>query len=113
MKNIAFKRAKHSPQTKDSLHPEFITEFADTTLFPEGFHKAEDGYEILSEDAFQKELAKNSGLHQQFLVKKRQLELSRQAALNAEAKKLAVEDKKMDREYEEFKRWKATKNKKR
>jgi hypothetical protein len=68
MKNIAFKRAKTTPNVKDSLHPEYIVEFADTTLFPPDFHKPEDGYEILPEDQFQQELAKNHEKHEQFQV---------------------------------------------
>ncbi len=70
MVNIAFKRAKHSPMVKESLHPEFITEFADVTQFPEGFHKVEDGYEILSKDQFELEYAKNQQLMDEFKVKK-------------------------------------------
>lgn len=59
MKYIAFKRAKSNPGLQGVLPPEFITEYADTTLFPPGFHKVEEGWDNLLEDQFNEELAKN------------------------------------------------------
>ena len=106
MKNIAFKRAKNSPMVKDSLHPDFITEYADTTLFPEGFHKPEDGYEIMSEDQFNEDLAKNEERHQEFqeeLKKRQEIEFRTRQAQDAIK---AAEDRKAKREYEEFLKWK-------
>ena len=111
MKNYAFKRAKVTPTMKDSLHPEFITEYADTSLFPEGFHKSEDGYEILGEDLFMEELAKNESLHEEFVNHKRQLE---QDIVRAEDAKITAElaqEKQDMREYEEFLKWKQMKGK--
>ena len=66
MVNIAFKRAKVSPSLNGVVHPEFITEFADTSLFPADFHKPKDGYEILSKDDFDAEFSKNEHLRVQF-----------------------------------------------
>lgn len=106
MKNIALKRAKHCPAVKESLHPEFITEYADTSLFPEGFHKLEDGYEILPEDQFLDEYHKNEEYHQEFLEAKRQEEMKKQQAAAAAATAKMLEDKQFEREFEEFKRWK-------
>ncbi len=58
MKYIAFKRAKSSLNTKGALPDEYIVEFADTSLFTEGFHSPKE-YEILDEAMFKAELAKN------------------------------------------------------
>lgn len=74
MVNIAFKRAKASPSLQGVMHPDFITEYADTTQFPEGFHKVEDGYEILSKDQFDLELAKNDQLQAEFLKEKKEMD---------------------------------------
>lgn len=111
MKNIAFKRAKHSPSVKDSLHPDYITESADTSLFPEGFHKVEDGYEILSEDSFEEEFSKNESLQDEFLKKKREDELAKHKAQAATEIHKEAQDKKDMREYEEFKKWQQMKGK--
>ena len=111
MKLMAFKRAKHSPNTKDSLHPEFIVEYADTSLFPEGFHKPEDGFELLGEDLFQLELEKNDGYHADFLEKKRKKE---EQAINVQEQVIAqqeAEDRKLKKEFEEFRRWKQSRGK--
>lgn len=106
MKNIAFKRAKHCPAVKESLDPEFIVEHADTSLFPEGFHRLEDGYEILPEDQFLDEFHKNDEKHEEFLAKKRVEELKVQAAQAVAVQAKLLEDKQFEREFEEFKRWK-------
>lgn len=111
MKNIAFKRAKNCPPVKDSLHPEFICEHADTSLFPEGFHKVEDGYEILSEDMFAEEFAKNDEVHAQFLLDKREKELLEQKAQEQANQKKDLEEKKARAEFEEFKAWKQSQKK--
>lgn len=111
MKNIAFKRAKKAPMVKDSLHPEFIVEYADTTLFEEGFHKPEDGFEILSEDVFVLDLAKNEERHAEFqeeLKKRQETELKIKTA--EETARLA-DERKAKREYEEFLNWKKSKDK--
>ena len=111
MKNIAFKRAKSSPAVKDSLHPDFITEYADTTLFEEGFHKVEDGFEILDEEQFKVELSKNDELHRQYTEKRLKDEQDMFKAKEAlEIQELAQEKKDL-REYEEFKKWKKMKGK--
>ena len=106
MKNIAFKRAKYCPAVKDSLHAEFIVEFADISLFPEGFHKLEDGYEILPEDQFLDEYQKNDERHQEKLEAKRVEEIKVQAAQAVASQAKVLEDKQFEREFEEFKRWK-------
>jgi hypothetical protein len=111
MNNIAFKRAKTSPNTKDSLHPEFIVEHADTSLFPDGFHKPEDGYEILSKDMFDVEFAKNDELHEEFLAKKKQEHADRLAAGASVINQEAAQERKDKREYEEFLKWKKMKGK--
>jgi len=82
---IAFKRAKSSSSTVSSLHPEFITEYANINLFPENFHKPEDGYEFLEDSEFQAELTLNETRHEQFLQEKRQRELQQQAEAAAKA----------------------------
>lgn len=111
MKNIAFKRAKTTPTTKDILHPEYITEYADTSLFPEGFHKIEDGYEILSEDMFKVELAKNEQLHQEFLEKKKKDQEYKSKLMEAEAHKKQIEEQREQKEFQEFLKWKQNKGK--
>jgi len=111
MKNIAFKRAKSVEIVKDSLHPDFIVEYADTSLFEEGFHRIEDGYEILSEDMFEIELSKNDELHDLFIEKKNQLEQEKnriQAMLDNQE---LTQERKDKREYEEFLKWKKMKGK--
>jgi hypothetical protein len=82
---IALKRAKSSEVVRMTLHPEFITEYADTSLFEAGFHKPEDGYEFLEDSEFQAELALNETRHEQFLQEKRQRELQQQAEAAARA----------------------------
>ncbi len=111
MKLIAFKRAKHSPNTKDSLHPEFIVEYADTALFPKDFHKPEDGFELLGEDLFVLELEKNEAYHAEFLEKKRQLELDTIKVREQMAAQEEAEERKARKEYEEFQKWKKMKDK--
>jgi len=111
MRNVAFKRAKHSPKVAESLHSDYITEHAYTDLFEEGFHKAEDGYEILPEDQFIKELSKNDNLHREFLAKKEQLEKALQASLAAEAQVQAQQEKLASKEYEQFLKWKKSQGK--
>lgn len=104
MRNVAFKRAKNT-QAKGLLHDEFIVEHAYTDLFPKGFHKPEDGYEILTEEEFQAEWAKNDSYHADFLEEKRKLEKAEQASADAAAQKAAQEMKKKREEYEQFQRW--------
>ena len=111
MKNIAFKRAKNAPAVKDSLHPEYIVEHADTTLFEADFHKTEDGYEILPEDQFQTELVKNPKLHEEYQAQKAKEEALRINAENAAAFKHEQEDRKAQKEFDEFLAWKASKKK--
>jgi len=111
MRNFAFKRAKSNPAVLKSLPPEFIVEFADTTLFPEGFHRVEDGFEILPEDEFEKEYAKNKPLHEAFLAKKiEQQKLAFQAEAAAQEKALA-DEKVAKREFELFQKWRESKRK--
>ena len=111
MKNYAFKRAKHCPAVKDSLHPEYIVEYADISLFEPGFHKHEDGYEIMPEDSFQDQLAKNQSLHQEFLEKKAKSELELQAIAAQKSALDAQRERKDRQEYEEFLKWKKNKGK--
>lgn len=106
MKNYAFKRASSNPSTGSSLHSKFITEYADTTLFEPGFHKQEDGYEILPEDQFFGELAKNDSLHVEFLKKKAAQDEAIRAALEAEAQVLEQEQRKLEEEFNQFQKWK-------
>lgn len=113
MKLIAFKRAKHSPNTKDSLHPEFIVEYADTALFPKDFHKPEDGFELLGEDLFTLELEKNEAYHAEFLEKRREKELYDIKVREQIEVKQEAEDRKISKEFEEFRRWKQAKGNKR
>lgn len=75
MVNIAFKRAKQFKELDGVMHPDFITEFADTSLFPQGFHRVEDGYEILGKDLFDIEYAKNEQLRLEFEETKLELKI--------------------------------------
>lgn len=111
MKNYAFKRAKNCPAVKDSLHPEFICEHADTSLFPDGFHNPEEGYEILDQEQFDVEMAKNDSLHEEFLAKRRKDELLAQKAQSEAQQVRDREEIKVRSEFEEFKAWKASQKK--
>lgn len=111
MKTIAFKRAKHFPQMAGVLHPEFITESANTALFPVGYHKIKDGYEILSEAQFQEEIAKNDERQAEFVKQQQELEQSRIKVQEILDRAKDVEDKKLQKEFEEFRRWKQAKGK--
>ena len=107
MKNIAFKRAKNAPAVKDALPPEFICEHADTDLFEPGFHKHEDGYEILAEEDFLIEFAKDDKYMSEYLEEKsKQAELELKAQSDAQQVRL-VEERKAQIEYAEFQAWKA------
>jgi len=113
MKNIAFKRAKSSPSVAKNLHSDFIIDYVDTTLFPEGFHTSEQGYEILGEDLFDLELNKNDQLHLAFLEKKRKDEIDLQNATSDLLIQEQAQERKDLREYEEFKKWKKMKGNRR
>lgn len=93
MRNIAFKRAKHCPNVAQSLHPEYIVEYAYTDLFEEGFHKIEDGYEILSEIEFNKEFKKNTQYQLEHSDKKKFLRQSESRAKQAKLQKKRQEIK--------------------
>ena len=111
MKTYALKRAKVVLAMKDSLHPEFIVEFADTALFPPGFHKPEDGFEFMPEDLFVEELAKNESLHAEFLAHKAKLDQELLAVQAQKAALDAVRERKEKQEYEDFLKWKKMKGK--
>jgi len=123
MKNIAFIRYERTLEVPNfvkgkrqnlstlerSLPLRFITEFADTSLFPEGTHTEEDGWEILPEDEFLLELAKNTQHLEDFRKEKERLLI---LVNNARVDEEHVERKtarELEREFEEFKRWKANK----
>jgi len=109
MKNIAFKKAKNSPIVKDLLPSEFITEYADTSLFEEGYHLTQEGYEILPEDQFNKLLAKNERLLAQFNLDKQEREATIVAAKIAEQMVLDQQEEILNKEFEDYKRWKKSK----
>ena len=111
MKYIAFRRAKHCPAVSHNLHPEFIVEYADTSLFPPGFHRLEDGWESLLEKDFENELLQNDKLHSQFLITKRQREIAYMRAKAIAVQQENKEQLKMQKEFEEFRAWKASKGK--
>ena len=102
MKYIAFKKAG----SIGSLHKDYIVEFADTSLFPKDFHKNLGGYEILPEEKFNELLSKNQDLHNQHLETLRNIEISKQQAIQAEEEVKRIENSVLEREFEEFKRWK-------
>lgn len=86
------------------LHPDFITEFADTDLFSEGFHKAEDGYEFLSKEDFEAEFAQNQPKYDTFKSQKEE-EHRVKSVLDAPQREAAAAERV---EFEEFKAWKAS-----
>lgn len=96
MTKIAFKRAKSSPNLDDVMHPEFITEYADTSLFPEGFHKVEDGHEFLSKEEFDKELAKNPDLIEEF----KQMKLDKMEQIRVERLQVEAQQRVLSRKEE-------------
>ena len=100
MKNIAFRRAKNTPII-EQLHDNFIVEFADTSLFPYGFHKKEDGWEFMDKEKFEKELAKNQKLNESFFKAKEKEDLEKALAKEKSAP--------IDEELKEFRAWKAWK----
>lgn len=109
MDNVAFKRAKVCPAVRDSLHPDFIVEYANTSLFQDGFHKPEDGYEILPEDQFVEEFAKNEQLMQEY-QKTKELDVAQRARTKAlEDQRLAREESLAQKEFQEFLDWKRAK----
>lgn len=111
MKNIAFKRAKHFDNMKDTLHPEFVVESADTSLFPEGFHKLSDGYEIVDEAQFAEIQSKNDELQQAFLRDKSRFAAEQLKIQEALARQAEVQERKDKKEYEEFLKWKKMRGK--
>lgn len=111
MKRIAFKRAKSASNVRDSLHPEFIVEFADISLFPEGFHKPENGFEFLDESDFMIEYAKNDALQAEFEEQKRQRNALQEKEFEALSIHEQAEKRKEQREFQEFLKWKAQKAK--
>lgn len=104
MKIIAFKRAG---QAFGSLHPEFITEYVDASLLP-----STEGYETMIEEHFNLEFAKNEERHAKhlaYLKEQEQLKVKAEAdAIQAEL----VKERELTREFEQFKRWKLSKEKK-
>jgi hypothetical protein len=102
----AIKRAKSSSITKNNLHADFIVEYADTSLFPEGFHKPEDGWEIVEDEVFEVELALNPSRLDQFKEEKRQLEEQRMASQAYLDSIEEAETRKQQEEYQEFLAWK-------
>lgn len=104
MKIIAFKRAGNS---HSSLHPQYITEWIDSSLL-----KSTEGYETMIEEHFELELAKNDERHKQHLDQLKELELAR---LKAEQDAQTVEnaqEKEDLREYNRFKAWQRHQGKK-
>lgn len=109
MINIAFKRNKNMVPINTSQHLDLIVLFEDVTQFPEFYHQEKDGWEILSEDLFLLELAKNDKLTLDFAIKKLKLEetlikSNQQAEIQA-----LKQQKEIQREFEEFQRWKIQK----
>lgn len=111
MKIIAFKRAKNSPLVKNSLHPEFIIEFADTSLFEPNFHKESDGYEFLDEDKFNEEYAQNEDRHAQFLEDKKQRDLLKEKNDKQIQAIESAKKREEERLYKQFLKWKQTRGK--
>ena len=103
------KEPRLQPEFKEVLHPDFIIEFENTTKFPKHYHKVEQGWEILPEDQFNKEYFKNNAIQKAFLAdRKKQVE-----AEKAEIAKLSLKQRVLQqadqREYEQFLKWKANK----
>jgi hypothetical protein len=118
MDNIAFRRFKNTEagrldrknKTTEPAQPlNFIVEFANTTLFPEGFHSSREGWEILPEDEFLLELAKNPQLLQDFQDAKTRMAQALMSSQQLIDKKNEKAEKDLQREFEEFKRWKESK----
>ena len=106
MINIAFKRNKNNNPVNLDQSIDLIVVFEDVTLFPENHHLSQDGWEILPEDLFLIELAKNDKLTLDFAIKKLKLEeITIKSNQQLEIQRLKQE-KEIQREFEEFKRWK-------
>ena len=97
MKIIAFKRAKDHP----FLHPEFITEYVDASLI-----ESTEGYETMIEEHFELELAKNSERHEAHLKHLRETELAAEKVNQSSELVAKAQEKELEREFEQFKRWK-------
>ena len=78
MINIAFKRSKNT-KFKGYFHDDYIVEFYNDPI--NDFAKME-GWEILSEDDFLKEIAKNQVLHNEFVKKSQEMQLSKEKSAN-------------------------------
>ena len=124
MDNIAFRRFKNVGKrigrprrsnrdevliTEWAQPPEFIVEFANCNLFPEGSHLANEGWEIMPEDEFAIELAKNPQYLKEFKDAKDRLVAIQQVATKVEQINQKAIDRETNREFEEFKRWKDSK----
>jgi len=91
------------------MPPELIVEYASCVLFPEGSHREEDGWEILPEDEFQVELAKNDEHLQEHMAAKASIVVAINQTLQDAKIKEVVAEREVTREFEEFKRWKDSK----
>ena len=104
MKIIAFKRAGAN---QSHLHPEFIVEYIDADLLA-----SKEGYETMVEEHFQLELAKNDERHKSHLNHIADQAKKAEAAAQAAALALTVEEKQDMREYNRFKAWQRHQGKK-
>lgn len=107
MRYVAFKRYKNTENSSmRAHHDDFIVEHAYTDLFPKGFHKKSDGYEIVTEEEFESEIAKNPQLLEEHIEKEQERVQAQREAFKAKRLKEIEEFKKEQKEYQEFLKWK-------
>lgn len=104
MINVCFKRAKFTDKA-GLFHPDYIVEQYDETAFPLGSFPPSENWESLSEDMFDVEYKKNYSLQETWLQEQSELERLRQNQIQRLALKEAAEEKKLQREFEAFKKW--------
>jgi hypothetical protein len=106
MKNIAFKRASSNPSTAPFYHPLTIIQHWEVSVDQEQNYVAGSNFEILPEDQFLKELAKNESLHEEFLKSIEAQKLAVKNALEAESVIHEQEHRKLEEEFKQFQKWK-------
>lgn len=107
MRIIYFKRAGNE---NNHLHPEFIVEYISSEFLTKEQMDEWEG-ESMIEEHFQLELAKNEDRHQSRLKELEEISKQQAKVMEAEALQQKQQERQLNREFEEFKRWKLNKNK--
>ncbi len=103
MKTYAVKKAK---AIQVDLPDEFILEYADISLFPEGFHKVEDGFEFMSQEELDLALINNPQIKSQHEADKLASKIEYEQS--DEYKNMQAEAIRKEQEYRDFLAWKAS-----